>query len=122
MNKLISLLFIMDSLPILILLTIILILLVILLLLFYKHREKFIVNPLLFTGKNPDEKDIQKMRAFRECNRVRNKEHCILSKKPFTTHLAIKKLPWVKYVNYQLTRRVSDLLPQNKPFRPFPNI
>ena len=107
----------MDTFPILILLTIILILIVILLLLFYKHHEKFTINPILFTG-NYNDSDIQKMRDYRDCHGVRNKEHCILKKKPFTKHLPIKKLPWVKYVNYQLTRRTSDLLPQYKEPRP----
>ena len=104
----------METFPILILLTIILILIVILLLLFYKHHEKFIVNPILFMGKASDDTDIQKMRDYRECHGARSKEHCILKKKPFTKHLPIKKLPWVKYVNYQLTRRTSDLLLQSK--------
>jgi hypothetical protein len=117
MKKLISLLFIMDTFQILILLTIILILLVILLLLFYKHQEKFIVNPILFTG-NYNEEDIQKMRDYRDCQGVRNKEHCILKQKPFTKHLKISRMPYKKYVNYQLTRRASDLLPQYKEPRP----
>jgi hypothetical protein len=108
----------MDTFQILILLTVILILMVILLLLFYKHHEQFIVNPILFTGNDYDQEAVKKMRAYRECHGARSKENCILKKKPFTKHLPIKKLPWVKYVNYQLTRRTSDLLPQYKEPRP----
>ena len=108
----------MDTFQILIFLTI-LILLIVLFLIVYKNHENFAINPLLFLDKKGTEyDDIDKMRKFRESRRVRNKEYCILEKKPFTKHLKISKMPYVKYVNYPLTRRVSDLLPQYKEHRP----
>ena len=108
----------MDTLPI------ILILALILLIFFYKHQEKFTVNPLRFMGKdydpkNPNYTNLRDMRKFRKCNNVRNKTYCILKKKPFTTHLEIKKFPYRKYVNYPVTRNVRDLFPQDKEPLPF---
>ena len=110
--------------------TIILILLLILLLLILQHYELFIlqhyelfiVNPKSFMGKNATNKKLKDMRKFRDCKNVVNKEYCILKKKKFITHLPIKKLPWKKYVNYELSKDSSDLLPQTKPSRPYPNI
>ena len=88
-----------------------------------KHREMFIVNPKFFFGKkNPTDDDIQDMRKFRECNNVRNKEYCILGKRKFIKKPAIRKVGFKKYVKYHETHLASDLLPQKKPDRPYPNI
>lgn len=88
-----------------------------------KHREMFIVNPSLFFGKKePSNQDIKDMRKFRECNNVRNKEYCILGKRKFIAKRPITKIGFKKYVNYHETHLASDLLPQKKPNRPYPNI
>ena len=97
----------------------IIILLLLLLFISFKHYEKFIVNPTSFT--DIETKDtIERMRKFRECQNVANYDHCILdlNRKSFHTHNPLKKLPYRKYVNYRLTRRASDLLPQYKEPRP----
>ena len=103
--------------------TVLIILFIILLILILKHREMFIVNPSLFFGKKEaDSKDIQDMRKFRECHGVSNKVNCILKKRPFIKKRTIEKVGFKKYVNYRVTQRASDLLPQKKPNRPYPNI
>ena len=87
-----------------------------------QHYELFIVNPKSFMGKNSTNEELRDMRKFRDCENVVNKEYCILKNKKFITHLPITKLPWKKYVNYHTTQDSSDLLPQTKPSRPYPNI
>ena len=102
----------METLPIIILL-------LLLLFISFKHYEKFIVNPTSFTDIET-EKTIEGMRKFRECQKVANYDHCILdlNKKSFHPHIPLEKLPYRRYVNYRLTRRVSDLFPQYKEHRP----
>ena len=102
---------------------VLIILFVTLLILMLKHREMFIVNPKLFFGKkDPTNEDIKDMRRFRECKNVTNKVQCILRKKAFIKKPVIRKVGFKKYVNYEVTQRASDLLPQRKPNRPYPNI
>ena len=102
---------------------VLIILFITLLILILKHKELFIVNPKFFFGKkNPSNDDIKDMRKFRECHGVTNKEYCMLGKRTFIKKPEIRRVGFKKYVNYQVTQRASDLLPQKKPNRPFPNI
>lgn len=103
--------------------TVLIILFITLLILILKHKELFIVNPkLLFGNKDPTDKDIKYMRKFRECLNVTNKEYCILNKRKFIQKKPHTRIGFKKYVNYHVTGLASDLLPQKKPNRPFPNI
>lgn len=102
---------------------VLIILFITLLILILKHREMFIVNPKFFFGKKePTNQDIKDMRKFRECHGVSNKVNCILKKRPFIKKADIQRVGFKKYVEYKVTQRVSDLFPQVKPNRPYPNI
>ncbi len=102
---------------------VLILLLITLLILILKKNELFIVNPKFFFGKkNPTEQNIKDMRAYRDCHNVSNFDYCIHDKRSFIKKPEIRKAKFKKYVNYQLTQRASDLLPQKKPNRPFPNI
>lgn len=80
----------------------------ILLLLIKNHLENFTVNPNSFFD-TPNA--IKRMRNFRVCKNVINKDACILSKRAFTPHFPADRTPYQRHVNYNLYQDVRHLMP-----------